>query len=277
MKNPLKKTNVFLNKYRVGSPKGFRLADFPPDDSLKFIQKKDEDQLIQSLQEKLAVLQALLYAEHKHKVLIVLQGMDTAGKDGVIKHVFQGINPQGVRVAAFKVPTPEEADHDYLWRVHQKTPAKGEIVIFNRSHYEDVLVTRVHHLAPDKLIEKRYGQIHHFEKMLTEEGAIILKFFLHISFEEQARRLRARLDNPEKNWKFNSADLQERKFWPAYVQAYEKAISATATAWAPWYIVPSDQPKQRNFFVSLAVTAALDQLNMRYPAPEQNLKNIKIV
>jgi PPK2 family polyphosphate:nucleotide phosphotransferase len=229
------------------------------------------------LNHRLEELQELLHAEHKHKVLIVLQAMDTGGKDGTIRHVFEGVNPQGVRVASFKKPTPEELGHDFLWRVHKQVPGRGEIVIFNRSHYEDVLVVRVHDLAPKGVWSKRYDHINDFERMLVDEGTTILKFFLHIDLDEQKERLQARLDEPNKRWKFNPADLEERKLWPMYVKAYEDAISKTSTDWAPWYVIPANRKWYRNLVVGTVIIEALEDLNMRYPKPEFDPAEIKIV
>jgi PPK2 family polyphosphate:nucleotide phosphotransferase len=221
-------------------------------------------------------LQNVLYAEHKHNFLIVLQGMDTSGKDGTIKHVFRGVNPQGVKIANFKVPSHIELDHDYLWRVHKKVPGKGEIVIFNRSHYEDVLVVRVHDLVPKNVWSKRYAQINAFEKILADEGTTILKFFLHIDLDEQKERLQARLDDPQKQWKFRKGDLDERKVWPNYIQAYEDVLSKTSTKYAPWYIIPSNRKWYRNLIISTILIETLKNLNMKYPTPEEDLEGIVI-
>jgi PPK2 family polyphosphate:nucleotide phosphotransferase len=208
--------------------------------------------------------------------LVVLQAMDTGGKDGVIRHVFDGVNPQGVRVASFKVPTQEERDHDYLWRVHEKVPGAGEIVIFNRSHYEDVLVVRVHDLVPEKVWRKRYDHINHFERMLVDEGTTIVKFFLHIDLEEQKQRLQARLDEPNKRWKFSRGDLKERKLWPKYTRAYEEVLSRTSTEWAPWYIVPANRKWYRNLVIANVLLRTLDGMDMHYPDPDENLDGIVI-
>ncbi len=198
-----------MDKYRVSPNTKIKLSDWDPEDTSRFDGGKGDAKIeLVRLTEKLEELQELLYAEGKHKILVVLQGMDTSGKDGVIRHVFEGVNPQGVRVASFKVPTPIELAHDYLWRIHQQTPAKGEIVIFNRSQYEDVLVVRVHNLVPKKIWQKRYNQINEFEAVLAEEGTIILKFFLHIDLDEQKQRLQSRLDDPAKHWKFSVNDLK---------------------------------------------------------------------
>jgi len=214
----------------------------------------------------LADLQELLYAEHKHKVLVVLQGMDTSGKDGTIANVFGMVNPQGTKVANFKVPTPKELDHDYLWRIHPHTPGKGEIVVFNRSHYEDVLVVRVHELVPKSVWKKRYDHINAFERLLTDEGTTILKFFLHISKQAQAERFLARLDRPNKRWKFNPGDLAEREYWDDYTAAYEEMLSRTSTPWAPWYVVPSDRKWYRNLAVATLVRETIKNLDMNFPA-----------
>ncbi len=228
------------------------------------------------LNRQLEELQELLYAEGKHKVLIVLQATDTGGKDGTIRHVFDGVNPQGVKVASFKRPTPPELAHDYLWRVHPHTPGRGEITIFNRSHYEDVLVVRVHSLVDEATWSRRYDHINEFERMLADEGTTILKFFLHISKEEQAERLRARLDTAEKQWKFSKGDLAERELWDHYRAAYEAVLSRTSTAWAPWFVVPADRKWYRNLVISETIVGALRSLEMAYPEPEAGLDEITI-
>ena len=229
------------------------------------ILKADGKAQLAVLATQLADLQELLYAEHKQKVLIVLQGMDTSGKDSTIRHVFGDVNPQGTKVHSFKVPTQQELDHDYLWRVHKNTPGKGEIAIFNRSHYEDVLVVRVHGLMPKSVWKKRYDQINAFEKLLVEEGTTILKFCLHISKEEQAERFLARLDRPTKHWKFNPGDLEEREYWDDYMEAYQDMINRTSTDWAPWTVVPSDQKWYRNLVVAAAIVGQLEGLEMSFP------------
>jgi PPK2 family polyphosphate:nucleotide phosphotransferase len=220
---------------------------------------------IAELNKQLAALQAVLYAEHKHKVIVLLQAMDTGGKDGVIRKVFSGVNPQGVRVVSFKAPTPDELDHDYLWRVHRQVPAKGELVVFNRSHYEDVLITRVHGWIDDDTAKCRFRQINDFEAMLVEEGTLILKFFLHISKDEQRERLQDRLDDPTKRWKFNPGDLDERKKWDDYQRVYEEAINATSSPHAPWYVVPSDKNGIRDMYVASVLVSALKELKMKFP------------
>lgn len=228
------------------------------------------------LNARLEQLQELLYAEHKHKILVVLQAMDSGGKDGTIRHVFDGVNPQGVKVASFKVPTSQELDRDYLWRVHQHTPGKGEIVIFNRSHYEDVLVVRVHRLVLESVWSRRYKHIRDFERMLADEGTTILKFFLHIDRNEQKKRFQSRLDTPYKRWKFRLGDLDERKLWNDYMRVYEDAISKTSTNWAPWYIIPANRKWYRNIVISRILIDTMERLNMSYPEPEEDLDDVVI-
>ena len=220
-------------------------------------------------------LQDILYAEHTHRLLIVLQAMDTAGKDGTIRAVFKGVNPQGVRVASFKGPTPLELDHDYLWRIHEKTPGKGEIVIFNRSHYEDVLVVRVHNLVPEEVWKKRYHHINEFERMLSDEGTSIVKIFLNINLDTQKERLLERINVAEKQWKFEPNDLQERKLWPDYMKAYEEAINETSTKWAPWYIVPADHNWVRDLIVAGIICKTLKEMDLKYPKPVDNIEQYK--
>lgn len=241
-------------------------------DGNKSAGKKKQKKLTARLEE----LQELLYAEGKQKLLVVLQAMDTGGKDGVIRHVFDGVNPQGVKVASFKVPTPEELSHDYLWRVHKQTPGRGEIVIFNRSHYEDVLVVRVHGLVPPDVWQRRYDHINAFERMLAEEGTTILKFFLHISKDEQRERLESRRVEPHKQWKFNVGDLKERKLWEEYTAAYEDALSTTSTEWAPWYVVPADRKWYRNLVIGSTLVETLQRLDMHYPPAVENLDEVVV-
>ncbi len=228
------------------------------------------------LNAQLVELQQALYAEHKHKVLVVLQAMDTGGKDGVIRKVFSGVNPIGIHVASFKAPTPAELDHDYLWRVHKRVPAKGELVVFNRSHYEDVLITRVEGWIDDRTAKRRFRQINDFEAMLVEEGTIILKFFLHISKDEQKQRLQERLDDDAKNWKFNPGDLVAREKWADYQRVYEEAINATSSPHAPWYIVPADRNWVRDLYVCSVLVSTLSGLKMQYPAAPAGLEKMVI-
>lgn len=266
-----------MEAYRIKPGAKVKLDDWDPKDDRYYPGGKEAAaQKLAELNEELEALQETLYAEQKHKVLVVLQGMDTSGKDGVIRHVFEGVNPQGVRVANFKVPTPVELAHDYLWRVHKQTPASGEMVIFNRSHYEDVLVVRVHALVPEQVWSKRYAQINAFESLLDSAGTTILKFFLHISYEEQRQRLQARLDDPTKRWKFRLGDLDERKLWSEYQEAYEDALSRTSSEAAPWYIVPSDRKWYRNLVIAEVIIEALKKLEPRYPEPEENLDGVVV-
>jgi len=259
-------SGVRMKKYVVNAGARAKLDRWDPADTSGFDgDKKDGEKAIDAIMKKLDPLQELLYAEHKHKVLIVLQGMDSAGKDATIRRVFEGVNPEGVRVAHFGKPSQEELDHDYLWRAHNQVPAKGEIVIFNRSHYESVLVERVHGIVPEKVWSKRYGQIADFERMLAEEGTTILKFFLLISKEEQARRLKDRLDDPTKHWKFSVLDYDERPYWKEYKRAYEDAIEKTSTDKAPWFVVPSDHGWFRDLVVAQAILETLESLDMKYP------------
>ncbi len=266
-----------MDHYRVQPGSPITLSQWDPEDKRAFEgDKKKGEVRTAKLNAQLEGLQELLYAEGKHKVLVVLQAMDTGGKDGVIRHVFDGVNPQGVRVASFKQPTPNELAHDYLWRVHQQTPARGELVIFNRSHYEDVLVVRVHNLVPEAVWRRRYEQINAFEKLLTEEGTTILKFYLHIDLDEQKERLQARLDDPAKRWKFAKGDLDERKRWPQYMAAYEEMLSKTSTEWAPWYIIPANRKWYRNLVISQIIVEAMEGLAMSYPPAEAGIENLII-
>ncbi len=255
-----------FDRYRVRPSTRVSLGDHDPADTRAFRGSKGAAlEAALALGRKLGDLQELLYAGHEHKVLVVLQGMDTAGKDGVIRHVFEGVNPQGVRVHGFKAPTPEELGHDFLWRIHQRVPEDGEIAIFNRSHYEDVLVVRVHSLVPKEVWKTRYDSINGFEKTLHQEGVVILKFFLHISKDEQKKRLQARLDDPTKRWKFNPGDLPERRLWTDYQKAYEEVLSRTSTPYAPWFVIPSDKKWYRNLAVTALLVEAMKGLDLKYP------------
>jgi len=266
-----------MQRYRVEPGTHIDLTQIDPADRSAFEgDKKAGRREARRLNARLEELQELLYAEGAHRLLVVLQAIDTGGKDGTIRHVFDGTNPQGVKVASFKQPTHEELAHDYLWRVHPHTPGNGEIAIFNRSHYEDVLVVRVHELVPEEMWSRRYDQINEFERMLTEEGTTIRKFFLHISKEEQRERLQARLDDPTKHWKFARSDLAERELWDSYQHAYEAALSETSTSWAPWYIVPSDHKWYRNLVISSVLVNTLEELQMEYPEAEGNLDDVVI-
>ena len=255
-----------MDRCRVNPQERVKLANWDPEDTSGFsASKADAGPHLEKLSRRLEQLQELLYAEHQHKLLVVLQSMDTGGKDGTIRHVFEGVNPQGVSVVRFQEPTKIELDHDYLWRVHPHMPGKGEMVIFNRSHYEDVLVVRVHNLVPAPVWRRRYEEIREFERMLASEGTTILKFFLHISKDEQKKRLQARLDDADKRWKFAYSDVRERAFWPKYQEAYEEAIEKTSTEWAPWFIVPANHKWYRNLVVATIITDTLAALKMKYP------------
>lgn len=228
------------------------------------------------LTQRLEQLQADMWAENKHALLIVLQGMDTSGKDGTIRSVMSGVSPLGTRVTAFKVPSEEERDHDFLWRIHKVIPGKGEIGIFNRSHYEDVLVVRVHELVPNTVWKERYEQINAFERLLADNGVVILKFFLHISKAEQKERLTERLTDPVKRWKFSLGDLEERKRWDDYMGAYQDAMSKCSTAHAPWHVVPADRKWYRNFAVASVIVQKLESLKIQVPVPDWDPRSIKI-
>src|SRR4051794_37732832 len=228
-----------MKQYRVKPGSKVDLGKIDPGSTAGFKGKKaDAEKELRALGKRLDVLQETLWAGHEHKVLVVLQGMDTSGKDGTIRHVFEAVNPLGVRVAAFKAPTPEELDHDFLWRVHPRVPGRGEIVIFNRSHYEDVLAARVLKLVPAEVWGQRYDQINDFERLLSATGTVILKLFLYISKDEQKERLQERLDDPQKRWKFRKGDLIDRSHWDEYLAAYEDALALTSKKHAPWYVVP---------------------------------------
>lgn len=267
-----------LKLYRVKPNSKVRLSERGANDQGGFDgDKAAGEAAVEKLGQKLDELQDLLFAEHKHKILIVLQAMDTGGKDGTIRKVFEHVDPQGVRVANFKAPTGPELEHDYLWRVHQQVPGKGEMVIFNRSHYEEVLIVRVHNLVPKAVWQKRYEHINAFEKMLADEGTTIIKFFLHISKDEQKERLLERLEDPEKQWKFNPGDLKERAVWDDYMEAYEAVLSRTSTEYAPWFIVPANSKWYRNWVVASVLVETLKGLKMSYPQPEWDPETIKVV
>lgn len=266
-----------MKEYRVKPGSKVNLEDWDPKDDGGIDDGKTATrEEFLDLNGQLERLQELLYAESKHKILIVLQATDTGGKDGTIRHVFDKVNPQGVKVASFKRPTDTELSHDFLWRIHQKTPANGEIVIFNRSHYEDVLVVRVHNLVAEKRWKKRFEHINAFEKMLADEGTTILKFYLHIDKEEQKERLQERIDRPEKNWKFSSGDLKERELWPEYQEAFEDVLEKTSTDWAPWYVIPANRKWYRNLIISRIIVNTLNDLDMQFPPKEEGLENIVI-
>jgi PPK2 family polyphosphate:nucleotide phosphotransferase len=262
--------------YRAKPGQKHNLSKVSTSSTGKFADKEDAVESTEKNLKKMTKLQELLYAEGKHAVLIVMQAMDTGGKDGAIEHVFSSVNPQGCNVTSFKQPTHLELRHDFLWRIHQAAPPKGMIEIFNRSHYESVLVERVHKLVPKSVWSQRYDRINEFEKMLTDEGTTILKFFLHISKDEQKKRLQARLDDKKRHWKFDTGDLSERMLWSEYQEAYEDLLRKCSTQDAPWYIVPSDHKWFRNWMLTDTIVKALESLNMQYPPPAAGLEEIKI-
>ena len=256
-------SKVDLSKIPTGPGK----TDFDKKSAYKQIEKNAED---------MAVKFRRLYAENERPILLVLQGMDTAGKDGTIRTVMRGVNPRSCQVVSFKVPSEEEADHDFLWRIHKAAPRKGNIGIFNRSHYEDVLVVRVHSLRPEKVWKKHYEQINNFEKLLTETGTTIIKCFLHISKETQRERLQARVDEKESNWKFNSGDLKERLKWDEYQEAYTVALEKCSTNHAPWHVIPSDKKWYRNLVVSELLKSKIDEMDPQFPAAEEDVTGITV-
>jgi len=259
---------------KPGQPAGLGVRD--PGDRLGLDDKDEAATERDALLEQLHELQDRFWAEATRSVLLVLQGMDSSGKDGTIEHVFHGMDPQGVRAAAFKVPTAHELAHDYLWRVHDRCPARGEIGIFNRSHYEDLVTVRVLGLVSPEACRKRYRHVQEFERMLTDEGTAIVKVFLHISKEKQAERLQARLDDPDKRWKFRAHDLETRKRWDDYMAYYEEVLTETSTEWAPWYVVPADRKWVRNVTVARLLVDTLESLEPRFPEPEEDLSGIVI-
>ncbi len=263
------------NDYRVRPGAKLRLRDYDPDETgpYKRTERAKEQAKAKTTKhiETISRLQERLYANGDRALLIVLQGMDTSGKDGTIKSVMSGVNPQGCKVASFKAPSSKELAHDFLWRVHHEAPARGQIGIFNRSHYEDVLITRVHGMVSNKVAKRRFEQIREFEELLGENGTTILKFFLHISKDEQKERLEARIQDPEKRWKFNSGDLEERKLWDDYLQAFEDVISATSTERAPWYVVPANRKWIRNLVVAQVVAESLEAMKLKRPPAAEDV------
>jgi PPK2 family polyphosphate:nucleotide phosphotransferase len=263
-------------RYRVEPGRRTRLADVDPDESEHYQRKKDVTDELKQHRARISDLQARLYGEHERSMLIVLQAMDTGGKDGTIKGVFQGVNPQGCQVWSFKAPSNEEADHDFLWRYHQKAPSKGMIHIFNRSHYEDVLIVRVKDLVPESVWRPRYEAINQFEYALTSAGVTVLKFFLHISREEQKQRLESRLQDPDKRWKFSSNDLKERAYWDDYQAAFEDAVNECSTTYAPWYVVPANKKWYRNLVIARTIADTLEAMNPHFPPAEKGLDKVEI-
>ena len=250
------------------------LKDYDPDFSGKFKNEQETLEELARLKEKLFDLQALMYADNRYALLIVIQAMDAGGKDGLIRNVMATFNPQGCIVMPFKVPSEEERDHDYLWRIHHAIPRRGEIGVFNRSHYEDLLVVRVHGLVPKEVWKQRYDQINDFEKYLVENTVMIRKFYLHISNKEQEERILKRLLDPKKNWKFSSADLKERDHWDDYMEAFEDVLSKCSTKMAPWHIVPANKKWYRNYVVAKVLVDTMEGLNMKWPEPSPDVKEL---
>ncbi len=265
----------YRKEFRVAADSKLKLGKVDPAYKGKRESPDEAKQEIADYQRKLFQQQTLLYAEHKHSILVVLQALDAGGKDGTIKHVFAALNPQGATVVSFKQPSATELAHDFLWRVHPHAPGKGEIVIFNRSHYEDVLVTRVHKLIDKDTWTARYQHIRDFEALLAENGTTIIKFFLHISPEEQLARFAQRLDDPSRNWKISESDYTERELWDDYIAAFEDAISATSTKRAPWYVIPSNHKWFRNLAVSQIMADTMEDLKLAFPPPSVDLAEIR--
>ncbi len=267
-----------LERYWVKPGDKLNLGEIEGDEKVLFkgVNKEEYEVQFDELQRQLQELQKRLYAQNKHRILVVMQAMDTGGKDGCIKHVFSRIDPQGIHVRSFKKPSEEELSYDFLWRVHSKVPHCGQMVIFNRSHYEDIIAVRVKKLFPDEVWKRRQRHVVEFERMLAEEGTTIVKIFLHISKDEQKRRLESRLENPMKHWKINPDDLVDRAHWDQFMTAYEDVISKTSTEFAPWYVVPADRKWYRNLCVARIMLDTLKKLDMEFPAIDWDPKSIKI-
>jgi PPK2 family polyphosphate:nucleotide phosphotransferase len=265
----------YREKFLVTPGKKVRLDKIDPSYSGKLDSHEAATPQIQKNLQRMAKLQYLLYADADQSLLVVLQALDAAGKDGVIRHIFSGINPQGTSVFGFKQPTNVESDHDFLWRIHQRTPGKGEIVIFNRSHYEDVLVVRVHKLVPQSVWSKRYDLINDFEKMLVKNRTRILKFYLHISPKEQLARFEQRLDDPARHWKISESDYSERELWPKYIAAYEDALALTSTKHAPWYVIPANHKWFRDLAISEIIADTMDDMGLKLPPTRVDIADIR--
>ena len=263
-------------RYRIEPGANIKLSRFDPEESEHYKKKKDVDEALEVQRARIRDLQTRLYAERKQSLLIVLQAMDTGGKDGTIRGVFQGVNPQGCEVASFKAPSVEETEHDFLWRYHHRTPARGMITIFNRSHYEDVLIVRVKNIVGEDVWRHRYDMINEFENVLTLNHTTVIKFFLYISKDEQKRRLEDRLVDPNKHWKFSANDIKERAYWDQYMLAFEDSINNCSTGYAPWYVVPANKKWYRNLVIARTIADTLETMNPQFPAPEAGLENIRI-
>jgi PPK2 family polyphosphate:nucleotide phosphotransferase len=266
----------FSKELMVKPGQKVKLSRYDPDETLGWEKDRKMKSSLEKALAKIDTLQSVLYAERKRSLLVVLQGLDAAGKDGTIRHVMSGVNPQGCRVTSFKVPSSEEAGHDFLWRIHNAVPRYGDLGIFNRSHYEDVLVVRVHELAPRHVWRERYEQINRFESILHQNQTKILKFYLHISKDEQKKRLLERLDDRDKRWKISEADFRERKFWSAYQAAYEDALTKCGTDDAPWFVIPANKKWFRNLAVSHIIAETLEGMRLKYPSPSVDLKKLTL-
>lgn len=264
------------NTHQLIPNQPFDITTIPTDGKQFFPNREDAEIAFKATRKEIVEMQRRLYAEGKQQLLIVFQAMDAGGKDGTIRNVFKGVNPQGVVVSSFKVPSKEEMAHDFLWRIHKKAPAKGMIGVFNRSHYEDVLVVRVHEYVPESVWRARYEQINQFEKLLHDTGTRILKFYLHISKEEQKERFQDRLDVPEKNWKFSVDDLRKRTFWNDYMAAYQDALQFCTTEYAPWYVIPANQKWYRNWAITNVILNTLREMDPQYPPPEDDIEGLVI-
>ena len=265
----------YRDMFRVESGSKVRLAKIDASFRNKHEDSTSASADIEKYNQRLRELQYLLYAENKRSLLIILQAMDAGGKDGTINHVLGNMNPQGTRVYGFKAPSPEEASHDFLWRIHQAAPRRGQVAIFNRSHYEDVLITRVHNFVPKKVWSKRYELINEFEKNLVNNDTQILKFYLHISEDEQLRRFKQRIDDPARHWKISESDYKEREYWPDYTRAFEDALSKCSTKHAPWFVIPANHKWFRNLAVSQIVVETLESLDMKFPKPTVDIGEIR--
>ena len=265
----------FTKELMVTPGKSVKLDKWDPEETLGWQKGAKMKASLDKAIERIDKLQYLLYAEHKRALLIVLQGRDAAGKDGTIRHVMSGVNPQGCHVSSFKKPSPEEASHDYLWRIHKAIPEYGDIGIFNRSVFEDVLVVRVHDVVPKDVWSKRYDQINEFEKILHDNRIKIIKFFLHISKDEQRKRFQQRIDDPDRRWKISQADFDERKFWDDYTAAYEDVLTKCSNKHAPWFIIPSNKKWFRNLAVSHIIAETLEGMDMKFPPPTIDVKKLK--
>ncbi len=270
-----------MDKYVVKPGQKFKISSIKPDDTGKFSAetRAECEAKTADLKEKMAKLQNLLFASRNHALLVVIQAMDGSGKDSLVGNVFDSLNPNGVQVTYYKAPNSLELSHDYLWRIHNACPPKGIVGIFNRSHYEDVLITRVHGWVDDKTAEKRFAQIRNFEQMLVENGTTIVKLHLRISLEEQAIQLQERIDDPTKRWKFNPGDLVERKSWDDYMRVYQEAIAATSIDEAPWHVIPGDKRWYRNYVIASIIVDALEAMKLEYPAGDKTVDfaNLKVV